>query len=131
MDVDPAADSGGRSFDEIKRDLSQSILALKKPTDLITTLIYCIPIFAPVRVCLEAKIVEQLAARAPNPLTATELSRNLNSNGEETEETRDFVVRMMRALCALGLADESAPFTYRANELTTTWQTMDLPPDSN
>ena len=70
LDIDPRdsnADGRGRNFDEIKRDLSQSLLALKKPTDFVTTLIYCISILVRIPICLEAKIFQHLAAQAQIP----------------------------------------------------------------
>lgn len=119
--VPHSQDSSGRAFGAIKQELSSSLLAIKKPTDFITTLIYCIPILAPIRVCLETNVFRQLADHAPKPLTATELCKHLeDSNANDGEAKIDFIIRMMRAVCVLGLADEDTGFTYKANELTTT-----------
>jgi hypothetical protein len=94
MEIDPSdpnAEGRATRFDGIKRDMSQSWLALKKPLISITTLIYCIPTLAPIRVCLETNIFQQPTDQAPNPLTATELSKNLNtSNGEKPEKNDGF-----------------------------------------
>lgn len=113
--------SGGRKFEEIKQQLSQTLLSTKKPTDFITTLIYCIPILAPIRVCLEAKIFLRLSEVRHGTLTAADLAGGLGDGAKDnTEANRDFIVRMLRAVCAVGLIDETAAFTYQANELTLT-----------
>ncbi|KAF2722516.1 S-adenosyl-L-methionine-dependent methyltransferase [Polychaeton citri CBS 116435] len=113
----------GRSFEAIKQDLSQSLLATKKPTDFIITLIYCIPVLAPIRICTAANVFQRLA-QSDNPLSIGELATTFSSSSTENvndvDEKRDFLVRMLRAVSAIGLIDETSAFTYQANELTRT-----------
>lgn len=113
----------GRSFETIKGDLARSILAASKPADLIVPLIYSIPIFAPVRICIELGVFEHLS-RSSVPLSAHTLAKDLcGQTGQDAgnkSETCDFLVRMLRTVQAIGLVDEVADFTYHANALTHT-----------
>lgn len=104
----------GRSFEAIKTSLSQKLLDVDSPFNFIITLIYCIPILAPIRTCVECSIFSKLA-HAKRPLHAGELIAESES---QAEDRIDFVVRILRAATALGLADEVSPRTYLANELT-------------
>lgn len=118
-----------RSFPQIQQQLSQGYLKFGKPADLLISLIYCIPALAPTRVCIELGIFERLKKAAETneaDLTAEALAEilpwNTSSNIDRdaaVQQRRDYIVRMLRLVCAVGLIDEGQePFTYRANALT-------------
>lgn len=122
-------DGSGRKFQEIQQDLSRGLLHLRKPADFLINLIYNISAFGPLRVCIETGVFQYLtqAATSTNEdVSAEELSKTLPwtpDAGIDPEAAaplrRDFIVRMLRQICALGLVDEGPkPFTYRANDLT-------------
>ena len=122
-------DRSGREFPQIKEDLSQRLLGLRKPADFLINLIYNISALSPLRVCIETGVFQYLAQTATSTnedVSADELSKTLpwTSNSGIDPETaaplrRDFAVRVLRQMCALGLVDEGKkPFTYRANDLT-------------
>ena len=115
---------GGRNFQQIMDDVRQQSLSFQKPADLIILLGYCVNIFAPIRICVEAGVFRLLSS-SPQPVTASELARNLNGVPESDTEKNladreEYVIRMLRAICALNLADEAGPHVYQANELTRT-----------
>ena len=109
------------SFEAIKSEISQSVLTIQKPSDFIVTLIYCIPILAPVRICIEAGLFEELST-CEHPKSADDLAEFLGqADGQAIQghnERRDFVVRMLRVVAAIGGVDEHAEFMYSANEVT-------------
>lgn len=119
----------GRKYDAVIEELSQRLQSSKKPTDFIITLIYCMQLLAPIRICLESDIFKRLADSG-RPLSAAELADGLKGvpqpSGTDKVERQDFVVRMLRSLCAVGLADETGVFTYEANDLTKAMADPDL-----
>ena len=122
-------DRSGREFPQIQQDLSQRLLRLRKPADFLINLIYNISAFGPLRVCIETGVFQYLTQTATSTnedVSAEELSKTLPwtpDAGIDPEAAaplrRDFIVRMLRQTCALGLVDEGTkPFMYRANDLT-------------
>lgn len=122
-------DRSGRTFPEIQQDLSQGLLRLRKPADFLIDLIYNISAFGPLRVCIGTGVFQyltQATTSANEDVSAEELSKTLpwtSNAGIDPEAAaplrRDFVVRILRQMCALGLVDEGeGPFTYRSNALT-------------
>lgn len=113
--------SHGRSFQSVMQDLSQRIANVRRPADFVAVLIYGVPIYSTIRIGIEAGIFDQLA-KANSPLTAVQIAETLGhavgDKNPQDIDRRDFVVRNLRVLCALGLVDETAPFVYRFNELT-------------
>lgn len=111
----------GRPFETVMQDLSKRILNVRRPADFVAVLIYGVPIYSTIRVGIEAGIFDQLA-KAGSSLTAEHIAETIgHAVGDKDPkdiERRDFVVRNLRVLCALGLVDETAPFTYHVNELT-------------
>lgn len=113
----------GRSFQSVMQDLGQRIANVRRPVDFAAVLIYGAPIYAPLRIGIEAGIFVHLS-KAGGPQTAVQLSESIGQDLKDKPfqdlERRDFVVRNVRVLCALGLVDETDAFTYEANELTHT-----------
>lgn len=111
----------GRSFQSVMQDLGKHIAQVKRPADYAAVLIYGVPLYATIRIGIEAGIFVQLA-KAGGPLTGAQIAESIgkaigDKNAQDIER-RDFIVRNLRVLCAIGLVDETAPFTYHANEMT-------------
>lgn len=111
----------GRSFEAVMQDLSKRVTSVKRPVDFVAVLIYGVPLYATIRIGIEAGIFQQFA-EASGPLTALQIAETIGKaigdKNPQDIERRDFVVRNLRVLCAIGLVDETAPFTYQTNELT-------------
>lgn len=111
----------GRSFESVMQDLSKRIMDVKRPADFAAVLIYGVPLNATIRIGIEAGIFVHLV-KAGGPQTAVQLAESIGKaigdKSAKDQERRDFVVRNLRVLCAIGLVDETAPFTYHANEMT-------------
>lgn len=113
----------GRSFQSVMPDLGKNITNIRRPADYAAVLIYGVPLYSTIRIGIEAGIFVQLA-KAGGPLTAVQLAeyigKAIGDKNSQDVERRDFIVRNIRVLCAIGLVDETAPFTYLANEMTLT-----------
>ena len=111
----------GRKFGALAQELSKGLLSFEKPGEFIITLIYVMPVLAPIRFCIAAGIFRVLAA-AGEPLSADKLAAGLTDEhgggAADDEERRDFVARMLRPLSALRLVDEVSSYVYQANDLT-------------
>ncbi|KAF2158703.1 hypothetical protein M409DRAFT_38132 [Zasmidium cellare ATCC 36951] len=111
----------GRSFQTVMEDLSKRILNVRRPADFVAVLIYGVPIYSTIRIGIEAGIFD-LLAKAGSSLTAEHIAETIGEAVGDPDpkdiERRDFVVRNLRVLAALGLVDETSPFTYHVNELT-------------
>jgi len=78
--------------------------------------------YAPLRVCIEAGVFRHLAASS-QPMSSGELTRNIgglpDADGEhDATEREEFLIRMLRAVCALNFIDEAGPCHYLANDMT-------------
>jgi len=111
--------ASGRSFDVLAHELGNMVSSIKKAGDFVNVLIYCIPMLAPIRLCIEAGIFHRLT-ESEKPLGANDLASGLSTeSGTGDEEERiDFIVRILRPLCALRMIDEVTSGVYQANELT-------------
>lgn len=110
------------SFDSLKQDLSHKLLATKDPAQFLLTLIYSIPVLANIRICIETGIFTHLtnaesltAAELADKLPGTEITR---LNDADVTARRDFIIRVLRPVCAINLIDECGVTAYRANALT-------------
>lgn len=114
----------GRSFQELLDDFGTNLTAIQQPSDLITLMTYSISLLSAIRLSIEARIFRRLAASS-SPVALSELARAL-PNGPQADdpesvvEREEFISRLLRAMCALKLVDETGPFVYQANELTIT-----------
>lgn len=111
----------GRSFQELKQAIAQDVLALEKPSHLITILTYGISLYSALRVCVEAGVFRRLAASS-SPVSINELAKGLKEPSDEAEAhgREEFVSRLLRSVCGLKLVDDAGPGMYVANELTRT-----------
>lgn len=111
----------GRSFESVMQELSKRLTYVKRPADYAAVLIYGVPLYATIRIGIESGIFVHLT-KSWGSQTAVQLAETIgNAIGDkdvQNIERRDFVVRNLRVLCAIGLVDEIAPFTYQANEMT-------------
>ncbi|KAK3114067.1 hypothetical protein LTR53_007998 [Teratosphaeriaceae sp. CCFEE 6253] len=116
--------SRGRRFPELIESYRASFTSMEKSADLIILLTYCMTMYAPVRICVEAGVFRRLSA-SPHPLSADELAKSIEgipqpASAHESAEREEFLGRMIRAVCALNLIDEAGARGYAANELTET-----------
>ena len=118
--------SNGRTFPQILESFRSSALSFQHPADFITLLGYSVNLFAAIRICNESGAYRILSA-SESPLTAAQISRQLEDVPDPVTETEarladreEYIDRMLRAVAALNLIDETAPHTYTANALTRT-----------
>jgi len=122
MAVQQNGSSKGRRFPQLIESYRESFSAMEKPADLIILLTYCQTMYAPIRICIEAGVFRRLTA-SPHPLSADELAKSIEGvpradSEHEAAEREEFLGRMIRAVCALNLIDETGSSSYAANELT-------------
>lgn len=114
----------GRSFQQLLSEFGGNLTAIEQPSDLITLMTYSLSLLSAIRLSIEARIFQRLAASS-SPVALSELARDLphgpqTDDPESVAECEEFISRLLRALCALKLVDEPEPFMYQANELTIT-----------
>ena len=114
----------GRSFPQLLNDLGADLTAIQQPSDLITLMTYSLSLLPAIRLSIEARIFRRLAASASS-VALSELARTSPhdpqaDDPESAGECEEFIARLLRAMCALKLVDETGPFMYQANELTIT-----------
>lgn len=112
----------GRSFQKILEDFGKTFSSMKQPSEFIILLTYCTVMYSPIRICVEAGVFRHLAASSQT-VPAGELIKVLKAESDTEQdvvEREEFMTRMLSAVCALNLADETAPRVYQANELTRT-----------
>lgn len=124
MDTQVPSGNGGRSFRTLMEEVCQDLSSLQQPSDLITLMTYCMALPAVVRISIEAGIFRHLAA-SPSPVAANELVRDLgisskSDSKQDAIEQEEYIIRLLRGVCGLKLADEVGPFVYQANDLTRT-----------
>lgn len=118
-----ANNTSGRTWATIQQQWG-STLSSMRPDDIITLLIYLTPMFSPIRICIEAGIFRRLA-ESSKPVSASDFASSVPDaqkfdSKQDVAEREEFIVRMLRAVCALNLVDEAGKHMYQANELTTT-----------
>lgn len=114
----------GRSFPALLEGFRENFSSMQQPADLIILMTYCMTMYAPIRICIEAGVFRRLAA-SPQPVAAGELAKSIDGlpepdSEQEAAEREEFLARMIRAACALNLVDEAGPYIYLGNELTRT-----------
>lgn len=114
----------GRNFNQIMEDFRQKTLSFQNPGDFLVHLGYIVNLIAPIRICVEAGIFRTLVASS-SPLSSLDLAKEFASlSGPDAEEKladrEEYIGRMLRAVAALNLVDETGPSKFQANEITST-----------
>lgn len=97
---------------------------MQGPSDFLVHLGYIVNMIAPIRICVEAGVFRSLSASS-SQLSSKDLAKKITggtklSQEEELEDRAEYLGRMLRAVAALNLVDETGPDSFRANEITST-----------
>lgn len=123
MDTNAPSENAGRSFHTLMQELVQDISSLQQPSDIITLMTHSMSLLSAIRISIEAGVFRHLAS-SPSPVSLGDLIRDVGigsdtDSKQDVVEKEEFLSRLLRAVRALKLADETGPSVYQANELIT------------
>ncbi|CAD6578655.1 MAG: hypothetical protein ASARMPREDX12_008924 [Alectoria sarmentosa] len=123
-EVAAAADKDGQGDDPkahalLLNSIQRLQLAAEKPPETANRILYQPPTNAALRIAVELGLIDAVAARKDDPITAHQLAIQ-----QSTEEL--LVIRVMRAITAMGLCNEPGPGLYSPNQVTRELATVGL-----
>jgi hypothetical protein len=94
----------------------------RHPADLMILFLYCINVYAPTSILIDAGVFRRLFA-STSAISARCLSKDvptlpIDANEDEAAKQEEFLTRVLRIACAMDFIDEADVLLYLANDMT-------------